>query len=163
MKNYISRLLITIDELIGELEPELVAEPVGQLGQLAGQLAGPVGRLGQHLWRRPWQHPGIEMMQHEQLEKPWRQLDESWKELYACAWKLCERHSLRAYCYEGNDFYEGNENDELYDDEKGNDYDELNELKKYSRILPKTVKKQTNVGQKYKEYIYIWKKSTDIK
>lgn len=41
--------------------------------------------------------------------------------------------------------------------------DELIELKKYSRILPKTVKKQTNVGQKYKEYIYIWKKSTDVK
>jgi len=33
------------------------------------------------------------------------------------------------------------------------------ELKKYSRVLPKAgVKKQSNVGQKYKEYIYIWKK-----
>jgi len=33
------------------------------------------------------------------------------------------------------------------------------ELKKYSRLLPKEgVKKQTNVGHKYKEFIYIWKK-----
>jgi hypothetical protein len=32
------------------------------------------------------------------------------------------------------------------------------ELKKYSRILPKKETKQFNVGQKYKEYIYIWKK-----
>lgn len=33
------------------------------------------------------------------------------------------------------------------------------ELKKYSRILPKREKtKQYNVGQKYKEFIYIWKK-----
>ena len=33
------------------------------------------------------------------------------------------------------------------------------ELKKYSRVLPKKdTQKQTNVGQKYKEFIYIWKK-----
>jgi 16S rRNA G966 N2-methylase RsmD len=33
------------------------------------------------------------------------------------------------------------------------------ELKKYSRLLPKEgVKKQTNVGHKYKEFIYIWRK-----
>lgn len=36
---------------------------------------------------------------------------------------------------------------------------ELIELKKYSRILPKRETKQFNVGQKYKEYIYIWKKT----
>lgn len=35
---------------------------------------------------------------------------------------------------------------------------ELIELKKYSRILPKRETKQFNVGQKYKEFIYIWKK-----
>lgn len=36
---------------------------------------------------------------------------------------------------------------------------ELIELKKYSRILPKKENgKQYNVGQKYKEYIYIWQK-----
>ena len=36
---------------------------------------------------------------------------------------------------------------------------EMIELKKYSRILPKKENaKQFNVGQKYKEYIYIWKK-----
>jgi hypothetical protein len=35
---------------------------------------------------------------------------------------------------------------------------ELIELKKYSRILPKGETKQFNVGQKYKEFIYIWKK-----
>jgi len=34
------------------------------------------------------------------------------------------------------------------------------ELKKYSRCLPKKdSQKQTNVGQKYKEYIYVWIKS----
>ena len=39
------------------------------------------------------------------------------------------------------------------------DAKETIELKKYSRILPKREKtKQYNVGQKYKEYIYIWKK-----
>ena len=31
------------------------------------------------------------------------------------------------------------------------------ELKKYARILPKKEQKQTNVGQKYKEFIYVWK------
>lgn len=37
---------------------------------------------------------------------------------------------------------------------------ELIELKKYSRILPKKEDaKQFNVGQKYKEYIYIWQKN----
>ena len=36
--------------------------------------------------------------------------------------------------------------------------DELIELKKYSRVLPKRETKQFNVGQKYKEFIYIWKK-----
>jgi tRNA1(Val) A37 N6-methylase TrmN6 len=35
---------------------------------------------------------------------------------------------------------------------------EVIELKKYARILPKEKKKQTNVGQKYKEFIYVWKK-----
>ena len=40
--------------------------------------------------------------------------------------------------------------------------DELVELKKYSRILPKNMKKQHNVGQKYKEYIYIWKKKNQV-
>jgi len=35
---------------------------------------------------------------------------------------------------------------------------ELIELKKYARCLPKRETKQFNVGQKYKEYIYIWKK-----
>lgn len=35
---------------------------------------------------------------------------------------------------------------------------ELIELKKYSRILPKHETKQFNVGQKYKEFIYIWRK-----
>ena len=35
--------------------------------------------------------------------------------------------------------------------------DELIELKKYSRVLPKRETKQFNVGQKYKEFIYIWK------
>jgi len=35
---------------------------------------------------------------------------------------------------------------------------ELIELKKYSRIKPDRETKQFNVGQKYKEYIYIWKK-----
>ena len=35
------------------------------------------------------------------------------------------------------------------------------ELKKYSRLLPKEgVKKQTNVGHKYKEFIYVWKKNS---
>jgi DNA modification methylase len=36
---------------------------------------------------------------------------------------------------------------------------ELIELKKYARILPKRDTKQFNVGQKYKEFIYIWKKA----
>jgi len=36
---------------------------------------------------------------------------------------------------------------------------EMIELNKYSRILPKKETKQFNVGQKYKEYIYIWKKT----
>jgi len=36
--------------------------------------------------------------------------------------------------------------------------DEMIELKKYARILPKKETKQFNVGQKYKEFIYIWKK-----
>jgi len=35
---------------------------------------------------------------------------------------------------------------------------EMIELNKYSRLLPKKENKQYNVGQKYKEYIYIWKK-----
>jgi len=35
---------------------------------------------------------------------------------------------------------------------------ELIELKKYARILPKHETKQFNVGQKYKEFIYIWHK-----
>ncbi len=33
------------------------------------------------------------------------------------------------------------------------------EMKKYARILPKRETKQFNVGQKYVEYIYVWKKS----
>jgi hypothetical protein len=35
---------------------------------------------------------------------------------------------------------------------------EMIELKKYARVLPKKETKQLNVGQKYKEFIYIWKK-----
>jgi hypothetical protein len=38
------------------------------------------------------------------------------------------------------------------------DATEMIELNKYSRLLPKKETKQFNVGQKYKEFIYIWKK-----
>jgi hypothetical protein len=38
----------------------------------------------------------------------------------------------------------------------GGEADEKIELAKYGRVLPKTTKKRTNVGQSYKEYIYIW-------
>jgi DNA methylase len=36
--------------------------------------------------------------------------------------------------------------------------DEAIEMKKYNRILPKKEQKQFNVGQKYTEYIYVWRK-----
>jgi hypothetical protein len=42
----------------------------------------------------------------------------------------------------------------------GREADEKIELAKYGRFLPKTTKKRTNVGQSYKEYIYVWKKNT---
>jgi hypothetical protein len=40
----------------------------------------------------------------------------------------------------------------------GGEASEKIELAKYTRVLPKTTQKRTNVGQSYKEYIYIWKK-----
>jgi hypothetical protein len=36
---------------------------------------------------------------------------------------------------------------------------ELIEMNKFSRTLPTITKERTNVGQKYKEYIYVWKKN----
>lgn len=36
---------------------------------------------------------------------------------------------------------------------------EMVEMNKFSRTLPTTIVERTNVGQKYKEYIYIWKKN----